>query len=510
MFRISDEDIKNVERLLLPENATFCEESRAFICTEHSVDVQACPGSGKTTALLAKLLILASRLPLPNNAGICVLTHTNTAINEVKRRFGQQTNKLFQYPNFVGTIQSFVNKFLATPAFIELYGNRPVTIDDGQFYFEIQRSQRDIQSAKYFLKRNRIELKNLRFSFDGFVISKSLNDNTPFVRIETSTYIAVEQHKRKVLEKGYLCFDDAYALANQYLNRHKNISDLFTKRFQYIFIDEMQDTDVHQSSVLNTIFQPEKTVVQCIGDQNQAIYSYAVREDIVWKPSTNILRINGSKRFSTPIAQAIKGIGLQPQELVGDAKKPLIKPILLFFDDNQITSVIPYFCTLIEKYDLQSVTLNPVFKAIGWTGKEYDDNDDRVGKHRLGDYWPQYSSERMKKKLVKEHLCEYLVVDPRSANPNSAKLYRDAIVEAVLKYLAINNVTRQDGRSFTSSKLFDFLQVEQSALLDHLMINLAKWVRQLVAGIDIHDEIMFFLVDEMSKCKKFNFKLNRV
>lgn len=70
-LEITDDDIDSVERLLLPPGAQFCEERRTFIRSLDSLDVQACPGSGKTTALLAKLLILSSKLPLPNDAGIC-------------------------------------------------------------------------------------------------------------------------------------------------------------------------------------------------------------------------------------------------------------------------------------------------------------------------------------------------------------------------------------------------------------------------------------------------------
>lgn len=48
-------------------------------------DFEACPGSGKTTLLVAKLAILASRWPYPQR-GICVLSHTNAARDEIDHR----------------------------------------------------------------------------------------------------------------------------------------------------------------------------------------------------------------------------------------------------------------------------------------------------------------------------------------------------------------------------------------------------------------------------------------
>ena len=80
-----------------------------------SKDILACPGSGKTTVLLAKLKLLSDRLPFPDGRGICVLSHTNVAVNELKNKLGDSSNLLLSYPNFVGTIQVFINQFILFP-----------------------------------------------------------------------------------------------------------------------------------------------------------------------------------------------------------------------------------------------------------------------------------------------------------------------------------------------------------------------------------------------------------
>lgn len=133
MKEVSIEEIKKVERILLPKGYTFGEKGSERVKViseiENKLDVVACPGSGKTTVLLAKLLILADRMPFENDRGICVLTHTNVAIDEIKNKIGNTSSKLFSYPNFFGTIQSFVDKYLAVPALIKYYETRPSFID---------------------------------------------------------------------------------------------------------------------------------------------------------------------------------------------------------------------------------------------------------------------------------------------------------------------------------------------------------------------------------------------
>lgn len=130
IIEITDEDIQYAENILLPQGKTFDNERRKFIRNLSTIDLQAVPGSGKTTALLAKLLILETKLPLHDGSGILVLSHTNAAVDEIKERIHQYCPKLFRYPNFIGTIQSFVNNFLAKPYYNELYKRSHIRIDN--------------------------------------------------------------------------------------------------------------------------------------------------------------------------------------------------------------------------------------------------------------------------------------------------------------------------------------------------------------------------------------------
>ena len=70
---ITDEDIRYSEGILLAENQSFDQERRDFIKNMQTIDLQAVPGSGKTTALLAKLLILETKLPLKNGEGVLLI-----------------------------------------------------------------------------------------------------------------------------------------------------------------------------------------------------------------------------------------------------------------------------------------------------------------------------------------------------------------------------------------------------------------------------------------------------
>lgn len=85
-LEITSQDIEWITRVI--GNKIKFDESRIEIIKNmQSVDIQAFPGSGKTTILISKLAILAKKWKY-STRGICVLSHTNVAREEIERRLG--------------------------------------------------------------------------------------------------------------------------------------------------------------------------------------------------------------------------------------------------------------------------------------------------------------------------------------------------------------------------------------------------------------------------------------
>ena len=104
---ITDQDIDWATRLLKLPAAAFYGEDRTdprqeILKSMHAVDVAACPGSGKTTLLVAKLAIVAEKWQ-HHTRGICALSHTNVAHNEIEERLSNTTagRRLLSYPHYV-------------------------------------------------------------------------------------------------------------------------------------------------------------------------------------------------------------------------------------------------------------------------------------------------------------------------------------------------------------------------------------------------------------------------
>ena len=82
---------------------------------------EACPGGGKTRAIVARFLRRTAEEP---RKGIALLSFTTAAVDEVKARCGDRSDALV-VPHFVGTFDAFINRFITRPLYVQQYGQTP-------------------------------------------------------------------------------------------------------------------------------------------------------------------------------------------------------------------------------------------------------------------------------------------------------------------------------------------------------------------------------------------------
>lgn len=490
MLTILDKQIEEVELRLLPSGARFDQQRRNVIKSLESVNVLACPGSGKTTALLAKLLIISDQLPLDDNRGICVLTHTNVAIDTITNKLGINTAKLFRYPNCFGTIQSFVDKYLAVPAYIEQYNRRPDIISNEWYHAKVETQFKFLtNSAKSYCYRYEQKGYPFTIEFNDFILD---GDSSPTLKLnlsiakEKEIYGSLVKMKKRVLGYGILSYDDAYFLATRYIRRHSSISDLFSARYAYVFIDEMQDTDRKQGDLLASIFKTP-AIVQKIGDLNQSIFSHSgVKDEGTWAVTSDAIKleITGSKRFSKNIAKVIAPIAVNPQQLTGNDKVPEIMPTIISFDDSNIMKVLPRFGDCIIGLQLHRDSPQ-VFKAIGWIGKKHD------SKHTIPSYWDSFQKELQTKSDDFPSLADYLrPVDNDKINLLTVNHYKKGIVRAVLKSLRIGESANTIKPNSERNLVRHLKDLEKYEEFRH---SLAVWCLRIHARQEILSDIIDYI-----------------
>lgn len=370
------EDILEVEKLILPEDKHFSEEGIKFLNCDESKEVLACPGSGKTTLLMAKLYLLSKSMPFANNAGICVLSHTNVAVEEIKNKLGTSADKILTYPNYVGTIQSFVDKFVVFPYLTNLTETSIQVMDDNAYakiMCSICNSNGCYSALKYLLnnneslsrKYNNLEMKisNLYIDENGKLKCNGINKCIAG-QDKKSTLQFVQLKKHLLLKFGAIKYKDAYDMAGLALKEYgEELKNLISKRFRCAFIDEYQDCDSIQTDVLDTLFST--TILQKIGDVDQAIYGSTNADEMKWNVSENAILLSGSNRYNQKNADFLTKLRTNKEKIVSLNNSSEYAPTLIVFGSEEIKQVIPKFLMLIQEKKLREKFPSGQFKIIG-------------------------------------------------------------------------------------------------------------------------------------------------
>jgi DNA helicase II / ATP-dependent DNA helicase PcrA len=532
-INILDEDIAKAEKLLLPSGESFDAERRAFIRCLETSDLQAVPGSGKTTALLAKLQILDRYLPFTDGSGVLVISHTNAAIDEINGKLRPYCQHLFSYPNFVGTIQTFVDQFLAIPYFVSLFGMRPITIEQSAYNDAASRfrgappkgfTQQQHNMARHLLLANKCAT-TLRFALvngDVKLVTKVGGSELKIAKPKGNTlpqnykdwsepekqYVAkwIKAFKTRILSDGILCYDDAYFLASCYLDRTPGIKGLLQCRFRYVFVDEMQDMGKHQYDLLEQLFFDAGrccSVYQRIGDRNQAIHSDAEVES-VWKDRRLVLTLAKSHRLSRLTAKVVGYFALNKPngfEIHGLGSAD-IKPHLLIYENDSRTAVIRRFSSLLAQLIREGRIQNgpnALFKAIAWNCEWQNAEEIHVPQRlRLVDFCPTFKRALQESPVSHDCPDSYFRDFDNKATPGAIE---KSILNLIVKVLRLEDVrSPESGNHFTGPSLLKHLRENHEQRYEQLKLMHYNWCFSVIEGCaaEIVDEVRQALPEILS------------
>lgn len=547
----TDDEIRAAHNMLLPGRPFFEEDKIEVIRCNESRDIKACPGSGKTTVLLAKLLILSNRMPFSDGSGICVLTHTNVAIDEIKAHFGEKADLLLSYPNFCGTIQSFVDRFLAIP-FFNSFSEKPlVDVCDDRADSRI-RKEFAVRFSQLGRGKMRSSLYNL-VNIDNYKRDGKVNWEAVHAEIEkivresyydfhankyyrhygdTKSIAAKLGHeyprftffdtvRRVALNEGILKFEDAFSIAFAYIQMLPGIKETLASRFKYVFIDEVQDSSQLQFALLEKVFDRGQIVVQRFGDPYQAIYN--TEGDCAWVP-TNPLPLNRSKRFGSAIANILRFVCVEDNRgLDGNDQVHSVKPVMLVYTDGK--KVLPAFAKLLREKTVNGVPIIDIakieqkkdslhrinIKAVGFVGKEKVVDGESQAIHY---FFPEFENQTTAKRPFNEQntLNTFL---QKNAVEDTPQDYRSRILDALVAILVRANVKKDNGRLFSKTSMLEYLESNAPNLFGKLNLKLSEWILKLFSSdfsvdLDIFDDVKAFITTDFAPAFGFMAEIESV
>lgn len=385
---ISETDIDQLASIFTDLDFTDAER-RAVLLEKNSRDVQAAPGSGKTTLLAAKLLLLAQKW-VHTNRGICVLSHTNVARDEIANRLSMTAlgSRLLSYPHFVGTIHAFVNQFLALPL-LRSEGRSIDVIDDDIFSAKALAALAHKYTLNAWVKNNPYQgpgaICTLRYEGPELVLGWE-EGNLPSVG--TPSHTQAQKLKDELAERGIFRFEDMFAYAARLLKKIPVVTAHASHRFPVVLIDEMQDTSWAQEDLLAAVFDTS-VVIQRYGDRNQRILTSEKAAEKLTFPREGCLHVSTTKRFPEQIAAVVRTVQEHGEPVNAVTLDGSLPPVLLLYDTDAATLVIEYFGQLVLRTIPDDILKKGAVKAI--CSRKQCDATQAAGRH-LGDYWPAYTN----------------------------------------------------------------------------------------------------------------------
>ena len=272
-------------------------------------------GSGKTRVLTYKIAYLLSQGMKPWS--IMALTFTNKAAREMKERIGKLVGDDLAQHLYMGTFHSIFSRILRAEAEHIGFNNNFTIYDESDsrslLKAIIKEMALDDKAYKPAAVHARISMaKNNLVTAEAYDSDPAILEQNKRARMPAigKIYVAYVQRCRQA---NAMDFDDLLMLTFQLFRDHEEIRQKYAGRFDYILVDEYQDTNHVQMSIVMQLCK-EKLRVCAVGDDSQSIYSFrgANIDNILnyqkQLPGTQLFKLEQNYRSTQTIVEAANSL----------------------------------------------------------------------------------------------------------------------------------------------------------------------------------------------------------
>lgn len=232
-------------------------------------------GSGKTRVLTYKIAYLLSQGMKPWS--IMALTFTNKAAREMKERIGKLVGNDLAQHLYMGTFHSIFSRILRAEAEHIGFNNNFTIYDESDSRSLIKAIVKEMGlddkkykpaavHAKISMAKNNL-MSAAAYESDAAIFEQNKRAQMPEVGKIFVAYV------QRCKQANAMDFDDLLTLTYQLFRVHEDIRHKYAARFDYVLVDEYQDTNHVQMSIVMQLCQ-EKQRVCAVGDDSQSIYSF--------------------------------------------------------------------------------------------------------------------------------------------------------------------------------------------------------------------------------------------
>ena len=236
--------------------------------------IEASAGSGKTRVLTERV----KKLLEDNSSKVLAITFTNKASEELKERIS--LDKIKNKNVFVGTFHSFCQSILESRFKLLGFQKMPHIFEDESDRSEIV--EEVIKSIPYFTdifngmdskQKSSYKTRVLHFISE---VKRELAEPEELITEEGEEHFLMlyNEYQDNLRSNNAIDFDDLILLIYQLFMNNEAVQNLYSKSYNYIFIDEGQDLNKAQYYLLKSLCGENIKNVMIVGDPNQSIYGF--------------------------------------------------------------------------------------------------------------------------------------------------------------------------------------------------------------------------------------------
>ena len=291
------------------------EQKAAVSCVEGPVLIVAGAGSGKTRVLTSRIAYILERGCDPSR--ILALTFTKKAASEMKERIALMVGEKRARRLYMGTFHSVFIRFLREFADSLGYPSAFTIYDTGDSVSAIKTCLKELQLDEKVYKPKDV-LSRISMAKNNLVTASAYRRNANALQNDAASKKPricdiYELYAYKCKMAGVMDFDDILLNMNILLRDNPAALESIAGRFDYIMVDEYQDTNFSQYLILKKLSQFHQNIC-VVGDDSQSIYAFrgAKIENILnFKkdyPEHHIFRLEQNYRSTRTIVDAANSL----------------------------------------------------------------------------------------------------------------------------------------------------------------------------------------------------------
>ncbi|MBR0503358.1 MAG: ATP-dependent helicase [Paludibacteraceae bacterium] len=348
-------------------------QRQAYLDARGFTILSACPGSGKTTSIVKKLLAVSRYCAdyYGRHTGFACLSFTNKACAEIRQKYKEMHDERLTFPNEVLTIDSFIMQYVVLPFWYlcDACKKKPIVVNEenvlNRIYFNnvYKNGKWNVYPTPSLSKFGKGKYDMILYKKSPASVSREKNGyrwkhNTINEDDENEYCEAVFTYR---LSKGFITSSDALWMACDILENHQDIAKALVARFPYIIVDEAQDNSELHFEFFTLLKRAGLQNLEFVGDICQSIYGFnnarpELLQGMMADEGWNVLPMSECRRSNQRIIDLyskLKSSDVPAITSHGVEDKGV--PIVVYkYDDANVRDIIRNFYQECDSHELTS------------------------------------------------------------------------------------------------------------------------------------------------------------